>query len=248
MGKFCLCVFHLMLALWVIPAHSFGRHAGDKGRLTIIITPVFNGKPIKLSDQYYVNHQGDTLYIDLFRFYVTNMKLTGASRTVADLNSHLIDAEDTATRTLHVDNVTAGSYTSIQFTAGVDSVANTSGANGGDLDPAKGMFWAWNTGYVMAKLEGRSAACNTLHHAFEFHIGGYMPPNNTARQVTLALQHPIEIRPGGNTIVNIKADAAAWFKGSGGLAQLNSVVIPGKAASLIADNYAQMFSITESEK
>ena len=54
-----------------------------------------------------------------------------------------------------------GDYTELQFLLGVDSLHNVSGAQTDDLDPAKDMFWTWNSGYVMAKMEGNSPAVKT---------------------------------------------------------------------------------------
>ena len=50
----------------------------------------------------------------------------------------------------------AGNYNSLSFLLGVDSMHNVSGAQTGALDPANDMFWTWNSGYVMAKMEGAS--------------------------------------------------------------------------------------------
>lgn len=214
------------------------------GSVTIMITPVFNGQPLTLSDQYYIDEHGDTLYIDLFRFYITNMTLNG-NVEARDANSHLVDAEQKSTNIFTIDNVPLGNYTSISFTIGVDSSTNVSGANGGDLDPVKGMYWAWNSGYIMAKLEGHARVCKTLHHAFEFHIGGYMPPYNAARTVTLPLSRNAIIEKDGNTVISIKADAAAWLSGKLDLGKENSIVIPGREACGMADRYMKMFSIAD---
>lgn len=224
-----------------MPGNAYCKNEHN-GRVTIIIDPVFNGSPLQLSDKYYINEHGDTLYIDLFRFYITNLKLSSGNMFVPDTNGHLVDAEDKETLTFHIDNVPAGKYTSLHFVVGVDSIANTSGANGGDLDPSKGMYWAWNSGYIMAKLEGHSNVCKTFHHGFEFHIGGYMSPYNAARTVQIQLRNSIDIGTGSNPVIHIKANAAAWFKGNLNLSEFNSVVIPGKEANIIADKYARMFS------
>jgi hypothetical protein len=240
--------FWIMPVFVVLQLHVAAKTNNAKtGRVTLIITPMFNSKPLKLNNQYYVNENGDTLYIDLFRFYMTNFGLTDAQsfkEYQCKDSDHLVDAEDTASEKFSLD-VPAGEYSELSFIAGVDSVANTSGANNGDLDPVKGMYWAWNSGYIMAKLEGHSKVCKTLHQAFEFHIGGYMPPYNTARGVSLELPHTISVKAGGNTIIRIRANAAAWFSGLLDLATTNDIVIPGKEAAMMADNYAQMFTIEE---
>jgi len=233
-----LCFIVLLLAS--ASAHSMA--AGDTGTVTIVVEPVFNGAPLQLADKYYVNEHGDTLYIDLFRFYITNLMISQGVNVAKDVNSHLVDAEYKESCCFKV-SVPEGSYEYVEFTVGVDSVTNTNGANGGDLDPVKGMYWAWNSGYIMAKMEGRSSLCKTRHHAFQLHIGGYMPPYNAARQVNIRLPKTAVVRDGAKTIIHIKADAAVWFKDKLDLGKTNEIMIPGKDACLIADKYAQMFSI-----
>jgi hypothetical protein len=49
---------------------------------------------------------------------------------------------------------------------------------GGDLDPTKGMYWAWQSGYVNFKMEGKSPTCPTWKHKFQLHLGGYLAPFN----------------------------------------------------------------------
>jgi len=232
------------LLLLFLAAVAPGVCAAQPGTLSIIIEPVFNGQPIVLNEQQYVNKHGDTLTIDLLKFYITNFQLLSTEGTFTDSAAHLADAERPASCTFEIRNTKEGDYVAIQFTLGVDSTTNTNGANGGDLDPAKGMYWAWNTGYVMAKLEGRSDVCRTLHHAFEFHIGGYMPPYNAAREVQLQLPAPITIRSGGNKTIKISADVAAWFDGIS-LVKTNSVMIPGKEACDMANRYMRMFAVKE---
>ncbi|MDN3675869.1 hypothetical protein QWY90_00740 [Flavobacterium paronense] len=53
----------------------------------------------------------------------------------------------------------------------------------GDLDPTKGMYWAWQSGYINIKIEGKSTSCKTRNNEFQFHIGGYREPNYMMRKV-----------------------------------------------------------------
>lgn len=219
----------------------------DSAFVTVRIYPVFDGKQLILDTENYTNEHGNLLTISLFRFYITHLKLhvTGTSDYVTPEGSHLIDAQDTTTCSFSF-SVPLGTFDSVSFVTGVDSADNTSGANSGDLDPAKGMYWAWNSGYIMAKLEGNSAVCKTIHKAFEFHIGGYMPPYNAMRQVNLPLGETVTIENGKRSTININADAARWFAHGLDLSVTNSVLIPGRAACEIADNYSGMFSISGS--
>ena len=59
----------------------------------------------------------------------------------------------------------------IYFQIGIDSLTNVSGDLDGDLDPALGMYWAWNSGYINMKLEGKSSSCKSVKKEFQFHIG-----------------------------------------------------------------------------
>jgi hypothetical protein len=229
--------------LFLVPVVSFCQSKGD-GKITIAIQPVFNNRPLVLEDENYVNTYGDTLTISTFKFYLTQIELKGTNGKQFKCGNcaHLFNTEETSSA-LYSINAPENEYSQISFILGVDSATNTTGAHGGALDPAKGMYWAWNTGYIMAKLEGNSKACKTLHNAFEYHVGGYMPPHNTARTVTLTLPHPVAIKKDGNVTIKLKADAAAWFENIG-LSKMNKIVIPGKDASMMADNYAKMFSIS----
>ena len=47
---------------------------------------------------------------------------------------------------------------------------------GGDLDPTKGMYWAWQSGYINFKMEGSCSQCLATKNNFEFHLGGYQQP------------------------------------------------------------------------
>ena len=208
-------------------------------QLRICIRPVFNGVALRLTNGKYITPHGDTVSIDAFRFYITNLSIAGDGATTATYNHEawLWDAEDTTTWTLQTNISSVKHATELRFLIGVDSLHNVSGANSGDLDPIKGMYWAWNSGYIMARLEGRSSSCPTRHHAFEFHIGGYMPPFATSRNVQLS------IPAGTDQPIIILADVAAWFSGNLDLKTTNSVLIPGKDAAVMAGRYARMFSI-----
>jgi hypothetical protein len=41
-----------------------------------------------------------------------------------------------------------------------------------DLDVANGMYWMWNSGYIMAKMEGTSNQSGATNKNLKFHIFG----------------------------------------------------------------------------
>ncbi len=127
---------------------------------------------------------------------------------------------------------------------GVDSLMNTSGAQTGALDPLRGMFWTWNSGYINAKLEGISSQSSQPAHMINYHIGGYRYPNNAARVITMNLES-INNSDEKNHELFITANTNAWFSGRHEIkiAKTPGCMMPGELAGAIADNYSEMFSL-----
>ena len=130
-------------------------------------------------------------------------------------------------------NTTSKTISKVSFSVGIDSLTSVSGALEGDLDPTKGMYWAWQSGYINMKLEGRSSSCKTRKNEFQFHIGGYMKPNYAMRKVILEPKK-------SNFTVEINVDVAELFSKLE-LSKINSVMVPGTQAMQIADYSVTMF-------
>ncbi len=218
----------------------------NEGSLIIKIHPVFNGKALKLTTEPYVNAHQDSLFIDVFKCYLSALKLSpGNGVEFKETKSyHLINADDSISLVFVIKNIPEGNFKTLSFNIGVDSISSVSGALDGDLDPSKGMYWAWNTGYIDAKLMGRSKQCKTRQNSFEYHIGGYSGPNKTLQKVRLDL-NIINIEPNKTTHLELKAELAEWFNNPYllDLSVTNAVLIPGKEALRMAENYADMFQV-----
>lgn len=245
---FSAILFFILPGMLLIQPATLANAPGY-GVLKIICRPVFNTQPLLLDGKRYVDAYGDSMVIDNFKVYIGNITFTDNNRAVVGEigKYHLINARLPETGTFYIQNVREGNYYLLDFLVGVDSLANVSGAMGGDLDPSNGMYWAWNTGYIMAKLEGRSSVCKTLHQAFEFHIGGYIAPYAAQRNISLPTNNAIKIAENDTTVVTLAVNAAALLNGryQVDLSKVNSIVTPGKEACLVADNFAAMFSIQQ---
>jgi hypothetical protein len=218
--------------------HGFFSFSVSKKRSVCInIQPVFANEKIELYKSFAFGD--DTLAIKTFRFYISRIQFIFENGNVFNdpVSHHLADAEFSESLTLVMNNVPAGKIKLINYIIGVDSVANVSGALDGDLDPAKGMYWAWNSGYIHAKLEGTSAKSKAHKHEFEFHIGGYLKPYCASRKISLEINSL-------DNMIHLKADAHNWFRNVD-LSKTNSIVTPCEAATMIADNYSTMFSVGE---
>ncbi|MGZ3918677.1 MAG: MbnP family protein [Bacteroidia bacterium] len=209
-----------------------------QAQLKINIETVFANNPLLLNRQVYTNNNGDTLSVESFKFYLSNFSVhsKGKWRKIKD-TYFLVDAENESSKCFNLA-CNESEIDSIYFYIGVDSIMNVSGALEGALDPSLGMYWAWNTGYINAKLEGKSNSCKTIHHVYEFHIGGYLKPFNALKKVSLKTK-------GNKNGITLLADASKWFYGAKqiNLKEFNSVVTPSNYSLMVADNYKDMFSV-----
>ncbi|MEP6583394.1 MAG: MbnP family protein [Ginsengibacter sp.] len=200
---------------------------------------------IVLNDSMYTNPFGENYSISKLRYYVSNVKLNSSLTSFKEENSyHLIDESEEASQSFNF-NIPAGNYNSLQFLLGVDSLHNVSGAQTDDLDPTKDMFWTWNTGYVMAKMEGNSPSSKLVNNKYEYHIGGYAGPYSVIKTIQLGLDKSAEFTAGKTVTIIIGADINAWWKGANDIKITDhaNITSPGKLALAISDNYAKMFSI-----
>lgn len=186
--------------------------------------PMFNEQHLVLNDTFYkINNGQDSVQITKLKFYISSVQFYNNDKLVfAEKNSyHLIDASNS--NTLHINvNLPSTSITkfnAIKFNIGIDSATNAKGALGGELDPTKGMYWAWHSGYINLKLEGTSNICNTRNNVFEFHLGGFTYPNNSLQTVQLNLTN--------KTNATISVDINK-FLSKINLAKTNAIMTPSK--------------------
>ena len=119
-------------------------------------------------DQLYLN---DSIKISKCAIYLTNFKFYNQSQLVfVDTNqAHLINLLDPNPIQFNIPKNQV--YNRVSFNIGVDSNTTVAGILTGDLDPRKGMYWAWQSGYINFKLEG---VLNTkVQQPFQYHVGGY---------------------------------------------------------------------------
>lgn len=174
--------------------------------------------------------------VDLVRFYISSVELMRGEEVVwkEQKSYHLIDFSDSASLN-HVLLTPPGlRFDHIRFHLGIDSVTNVSGAMGGDLDPAKGMYWAWQSGYINFKMEGTSPSAPSRGHEFAFHLGGYAAPNATLQTIDLPVKDGSEIVIGFDL----------WtFLTSMNLGEVYNIMSPGPAAVDLSIRAARRFSV-----
>ena len=142
-----------------------------------------------------LNDTTATLQIETLRFYISKIKFyTDSTLVWQEHNSyHLIDAADTTSYSITTNAPSNLNYNRIEFTFGIDSLTHEAGVMGGDLDPTKGMYWSWQSGYINFKIEGKSPQSKDRDNAFQYHIGGYKNGYSTAQTVNLSIDAKNEI-------------------------------------------------------
>jgi len=198
----------------------------------------------------YVNANNDTFTVQAFKYYISNIKFTKSDGTVFSEKEsyHLIDAGDVNRTQCTIANVPYGNYTSVSFMIGVDSARNCSGAQTGDLDPALGMFWMWDTGYIFAELVGTSPQDTAagLNHLFTYAIIGFKGQYNAIKTVGLNFfNDTVKVSPTTIPQINLKTDVSEWFKTPTtiSIAAVPYTDLPNQTTLNFANNYADMFTI-----
>jgi hypothetical protein len=149
--------------------------------------PAFGSEKLITGETYYHTSTHDSIRIDVCRFYISHIQFLRNDEVMFDTGNRvfLVDAADSASQQLSFTLPDSLKWNAIVFCLGTDSITNTSGALGGSLDPANGMYWAWQSGYINFKLEGRAANCTTRKNLFQYHLGGYAFPYATISKVRL---------------------------------------------------------------
>lgn len=247
----CLVISMLCIPMWLFSCRTKDRvnvapSGADTGKVKLELFNMAGSSSLNLGNQSYVNEHGDTFKVTTFNYYISNIRLNGTS-VYTDSNSyHLVKQSDLTTTYFDVKHVPYGTYYSITFMIGVDSLHNLTGTQEGDLSPSNNMFWSWSTGYIMLKFEGSSSRSPHANGAITLHAGGFSGQYSVLKTVTVNFPSGITVTANGENHIHLTADVLALFKSPTVIdfATFNDVQASGPDAKTFADNYAHMFSCT----
>jgi hypothetical protein len=213
--------------------------------ITVRFRVYIHGEPLLLNKKY-KNPHGEEFEINLLRFYAGKISLVDADptrKTQSDKSYHLIDLSDSSS-TIFETRVQTGKYKELLFPLGVDSTDLNQGAQTGALDPKKGMFWTWNSGYLSFKIEGSSAVSNQPAHLIAYHIGGYRFPNSAVCTIKLIPATILQTSIKKKTVVEIPVELDYFFNGRFALhiKEIPDCTTPGEMARKISENFADAFT------
>lgn len=220
--------------------------AVSTGSAVVEFSNMIGNETMDMNNKWYKNQNGDSFKVSKFNYYISNIKFYSASGKVfvQPESYHLLEQSLPESLNISIADIPFDTYTGIEFTLGVDSLRNTSGAQSGALDPAKGMFWSWTTGYIMFKLEGVAPRSTQPGGVFMLHAGGFQGTNNVVQAIRLDFANSVAL---DNNIlhVHIAADAQKSLGSPNPVDFSKTPVImtAGTSARQLSENYRNMFSI-----
>ncbi|TXF86294.1 hypothetical protein FUA23_19435 [Neolewinella aurantiaca] len=220
-------LFALLFFTSVLPAQT-----------ALSFRPILDGRVLRSGADNAAGHDGAVAgarRVEVLRWYLSDIRFLQDGTTVFTpaKRHHLLDLEAPAGLNLQLATPPGLNYDEVSFTLGVDSLTAASGAFGGDLDPTRGMYWTWRSGYINFKLEGTDPECPVRQNRFQFHVGGFQGPFASQREVTL------KVSPAA--IVPVYLNLDRFFK-TVNVKKQYQVMSPNEASAKMADLLAELFS------
>lgn len=193
---------------------------------------VVDGEELVLGSDYQIADHSAT--IDLLRFYISEVSLYHQDELVwlEKESYHLIDVSNPSSLILSLPYSGESVFDQLSMQLGIDSATHDLGAMSGDLDPTKGMYWSWQSGYINFKMEGSSDVSTGRNHEFQYHLGGYQSPNQTAKEISIQVESSEKI------IVTLDL---AQFIESIDLESQPMIMSPGPQAAELSEIVADLF-------
>jgi len=176
--------------------------------------------------------------------YLSNIKLIRADGSLwAEKDSyHLVRLgnQNGNEGAFSITGIPKDTYKSIEFSFGIDSLHNRKMDQIGDLDPANGMAWDWNTGYRYLVMEGSyqliSGGVGTK--PLVWHIG-------TASNYRTKRSALNNFQTEGASIIKFEIDIEKFFSGIHVLPIENAeeIMFQRDTTALAADNILQAISV-----
>lgn len=235
---------------------SFSNTEEKKGTIILKFNNFFNNEPVQFGKEY-TNAHNEKLTIKTLNYFISNIRLTLKNGTEyivpQDSCYFLIRQSDKSSMQIELNNLPEEKFTAINFMVGVDSTRNTLDVSKrtGTLDvggAAKGMYWAWNSGYIFFKMEGKSPIIpDSLENSFYYHIGGFgdfqSKTINNIKTRKLTFEKPLSLKK-KVPVININVDVATLFSGNTPiLLSKDPDVMWGDLSVKISDNYISSFHL-----
>ncbi len=133
------------------------------------------------------------LHVETLKCYVGHIELLDMNKQIIGRDTfsyRLIDFKNSNSLNFSINsNSSYASY--VRLTLGVDSITNAAGVHCCALDPANGMYWSWQSGYIQFKLEGKEKDGTALN----LHLGGFSNNCMSSKTVDIPIRRPPTLIP-----------------------------------------------------
>lgn len=234
-------IFFILMGVFVTSCKEDEEISLSQGKFSIEFEHVFGSTEAEFSVNKELTHPmlGEKMTFTMFRYYVSNVRLKAKDGSWYHMpeSYFIVDADPaTGSNKITIPNVPGNEYTDVEMMFGVDSLRSGSGAQTGALDPAKGMFWSWNSGYIMVKAEGK--APTAADGTFAFHLGGYkgLDKVQTTKLYNFGTT-PLVVNGSREAVIHMVANPARLWHGAQKLAEKSKQHMPGPLAKTMTTNF-----------
>jgi len=214
--------------------------ATENGSVSVELSHKFgmmNEQPLAIGTPVVHPMKKDTLTFSKFKYFISNVKFKKADGTywTESESYHIVDLDKAESMKLTFNGLPAGTYTQMEYTMGVDSARNVSGAQAGALAITNDMYWGWKTGYIMLKAEGIYKD-NNADKMFAFHLGGFKGAENIVTKRTMLFEgaNALSVSKDVTSTIAVEVNPGLLWHSAPSVKTLNMVHDTGDAAKLMA--------------
>lgn len=231
------------IILLITTAFCVTQSNAQKAVVKVSIKHFANGKSLQLGDSTYYTPHGEPYQIKRLKYYISR---PGFKNNLQD-TAFLIDASGNNNFEIKAE---PGTYPNFNFTLGIDSLMQSSGAQTGALDVMNGMFWTWNSGYINFKLEGFSDSSTADLNRIEHHIGGYRHPFATDKKIEINFTKPWKLQANKKYELLLNFNLDEYFKHSKeNIIKENALIMSsGQIPFEIAQTFPYLFSLQKNSE
>ena len=240
-NRFALIAFVSLASALLLVAFLL-INKNSPGKLILHFRATVDSEPLVFNQIQYHNPGGDGEFkITTFQFYISNVKLVSESGKYSEPESYHLARFDNEKQiySITLEDVPRQAYEKIEFSIGVDKVANNSVVFIGDLDPNSRTAWSWEVGYKFILFEGVIELNDTLI-PLAYHVGF----DENYKAIAFNLDQPLFGQR--EVSVDFNVDIMKLFTGTTvvNMAALPSVKFDKADARLIANNYESMLTLS----